>query len=112
MKVLPPRPRVDPKLVAATHRLARDGLTNAEIVRLLQPLAAKLRKPAPSHETVRRLASPVRATANRPNPYVEEIIGSLLTGRLPNFYAVDVQLALQAPSGPRDAINRVRRGGS
>jgi hypothetical protein len=107
-----PRPRIDPKLVRATRRLATEGLTNAEIVRTLQPLAAKLRAPVPSHETVRRIASPARAKAARLNPYTAEIIGSLLTGRLPNFYAVDSQLELQAPSGPCEAISRVRRGAS
>jgi hypothetical protein len=107
-----PRARVDPKFVRATRRLVKQGLTNAEIVRTLQPLAAKLGKPVPSHESVRRIALPVRQRLARPNPYVDEVVEKLLQGRLPDFYRVDSSLALQAPSGPREAISRVRRGGS
>ena len=107
-----PRARIDPHLVKATKRLAAQGVPDAEIVRSLQPLAAKLRKPAPSHETVRRIATPIRRMAGRPNPYAEAFVEALLAGRLPNFYRVDSSLALQAPSGPREAVSRVRRGGS
>jgi len=86
-------------------------MTNAEIVRALQPLTAEIGSPAPSYSAVRRIASPTRR-ARQANPYVDEVIEKLLTGRLPDFYAVDSRLELQAPSGPREAVNRVSRAGS
>jgi hypothetical protein len=86
-------------------------MTNAEIIRALQPMTVEVGRPVPSYSAVRRIAIPERRP-RQPNPYLDEIIEKLLTGRLPNFYAVDLQLELQAPSGPRAALSRVRRGGS
>jgi hypothetical protein len=109
---MPPRPAIDPAFVSAIKRLARLGMTTADIVRALQPLAVSIGLPAPSYSAVRRIAAPARRTAEGANPYVEELLEKLLTGRMPDFYRVDLQLALQAPSGAVEAISRVRRGGS
>jgi len=108
---VPPRPVIDPAFVSATRRLAQLGMTTAEIVRALQPLTVEIGLPAPSYSAVRRIAAPARRPAGMRNPYVEEILEKIVTGRLPDFYRVDLQLALQAPSGPSEAISRVRRGG-
>jgi hypothetical protein len=109
--VVPPRPVIDAAFVVATTRLAGLGLTTAEIVRALQPLTMAIGSPAPSYSAVRRIAAVARRCPPPPNPYVEELLEKLLTGRVPDFYRVDLQLALQAPSGPVEAFSRVRRGG-
>jgi hypothetical protein len=96
---MPPRPAIDMRFISATRRLARRGLTDAEIVRALQPLSARLRKAPPSYSAVRRIAGPVRR--HEPNPYVDEAVTQLLAGRLPNFYYVDSVLQRQAEGRPR-----------
>jgi len=84
-----PRPGIDAAFVKATVKLARRGLTNAEIERALQQLTARMGKPAPSYSAVRRIANEVRRQ-HVPNPYMEEIALKLATGRLPDLYWADV----------------------
>jgi hypothetical protein len=109
-----PRPRIDPVFVAAAKQLARRGLTNAEIVRALQPLTATAEKPAPSYSAVRRIAIAARRKPKAPNPYVDEIVGKLLTGRMPDLYRASLLHALQAGSGPQEPprrrVSRARSG--
>ena len=69
-------------------------MTNAEIERALQGLTARVGKPAPSYSAVRRIASGVRRP-HPPNPYVEEIMTKLMTGRLPDLYRAGAIAELQ-----------------
>lgn len=83
-----PRPVIDPAFRAAAVKLARRGLTNAQIERELQQLTARVGKPAPSYAAVRRIANDARQAAAR-NPYVDEIVTKLATGRFPDLYRAD-----------------------
>ena len=83
--------------VLAARRLARDGLTCAEIVRALQPLTATVGRPAPSYSAVRRIAAEARRS-ELPNPYVDEILTKLITGRMPDLYRAELLQALRARS--------------
>jgi hypothetical protein len=106
------RPPIEPAFVRAVRRFAAAGLTYAEIERALQPLTAVVGMPAPSYSAVRRIAAP-RPKERQPNPYLQELVEKLLTGRLPDFYRVDAMLGLEAPSGPGEALGRLvspRRG--
>jgi hypothetical protein len=89
------RPPIDPLFIRATLRLARRGLTDAEIVRELQTLTPRARKAAPSYHAVRRLAGPARSR-RLPNPYAEEILVKLLTGRFPDLYRAEILAYLRS----------------
>ena len=67
---------------------------NADIVRDLQRLTPRL-GPAPSYHTVRRVAALARPSDAGMNPYLDELIVKLLTGRFPDFYAVDARLEFE-----------------
>jgi hypothetical protein len=95
-----PRVPIDPIFVTATVRLARRGLTNAEIERALQAMTGPVGKPAPSYSAVRRIAGEAREPAS-PNAYVEEIVTKLLMGRFPDLYRAELEHARRsAGRGP------------
>jgi hypothetical protein len=102
------RAPIDPVFVAAALRLAQRGLTDAEIVRALQPLTGTVRKAAPSYSSVRRITVDARRPAPPPNPFVEEIVTKLMTGRMPDLYRASLLHALQAGSGPGDTAASLR----
>jgi hypothetical protein len=82
--------------VVATCRLARKGLTDAEIVRALQPLTPRVGRAAPSYFAVRRIAAAARVSDTPMNPYLDEPLTKLAPGRMPDFSCVDSFLATQA----------------
>jgi hypothetical protein len=81
-----PRRPADPRFTAAVRRLARRGLTYAEIERELQLLTAKVGRPAPSYSTVRRIALATSRPKPPRDPYADDIAEQLLAGRMPRMY--------------------------
>jgi hypothetical protein len=81
--------------VATARRLATNGLGCADIVRSLQALSGAVGAPAPSYHSVRRITAPVRNSDSSPNPYLEEIVTKLLTGRFPDLYRVSARIAFE-----------------
>ena len=82
-------PPIDPIFDTAIVRLSSEGLGVGEIVRRLQPIGAAIGKPVPSYSTALRVARDSQSRARRPNPYLEEIVEKLATGRMPNLYRAD-----------------------
>lgn len=80
--------------------MARRGITPAEIVRRLNELSLATHTPVPSYSAVLRIAAgvPKDDRTLSPNPFVEEVVTKLLTGRFPDLYRASLLLALQEGS--------------
>ena len=89
-------PPVHPEFVRALRILDAFGMSYAEALRMLVPVASRLGIPRPSYYTVRRVLIAERARKQRNADDLDRILGDLFAGRSP-------LVALQHKAPRRDA---------